>query len=139
MVEFVAALPGCAWPVDAGACTPEGDSGSATDPSRRVRPCAAGRVQTGTGVADSTISLEVAHRVDGRAVDARLEVHVRAEAVARAARVADDLALRDALADRDADARLVAVTRRQPAAVADAGVVAVAADPAGDQHAAGLG
>ena len=44
-------------------------------------------------------ALEVAHRVDGRAVDARLEVHVRAEAVAGAARVADDLALRDALAD----------------------------------------
>ena len=62
-----------------------------------------------------------------------------AEAVARAARVADDLALRDALADGDADARLVAVTGRQPAAVADAGVVAVAADPAGDQDAAGLG
>jgi hypothetical protein len=55
VVEFVAAVPGCPWPVDAGACTPEGDSGSATDPSRRVRPWAAGRVQTGTGVADSTI------------------------------------------------------------------------------------
>ena len=40
--------------------------------------------------------LEVAHRVDRHAVDARLEVHVRPEAVAGAARVADDLALRNA-------------------------------------------
>src|SRR3954471_13176624 len=55
MVDPAAAVPGCAWPVDAGACTPEGDSGSATDPSRRVRPCAAGRVQTGTGGVESTI------------------------------------------------------------------------------------
>src|SRR3954452_24634150 len=83
--------------------------------------------------------LQVAHGVDRRAVDARLEVHVRAEAVARAARRADDLALRDALADGDADARLVPVTGRQAAAVADAGVVAVAADPARDEHLARLG
>src|SRR5919112_4245958 len=82
--------------------------------------------------------LEVAHGVHGRAVDARLEVHVRAEAVARTARGADDLALGDALADGDPDARLVPVTRREAAAVADAGVVAVAADPAGDEDLARL-
>src|SRR4051794_2578518 len=83
-------------------------------------------------------ALEVAHRVDGHAVDARLEVDVRPEAVARAVRVADHLALRDALADRDDDPLLVPVARREPAAVADAGVVAVAADPAGDEHLAAL-
>jgi hypothetical protein len=55
MVDSAAAVPGCAWPVDAGACTPKGDRGSATSPFRRVRPCAAGRVQTGAGVAGSTI------------------------------------------------------------------------------------
>jgi len=55
MVDSAAAVPGCAWPVDAGACTPKGDRGSATSPFRRVRPCAAGRVQTGAGVVESTI------------------------------------------------------------------------------------
>jgi hypothetical protein len=55
MVECAAAVPGCAWPVDAGRCTPKGDSGSATDPFRRVPSCAAERVQAGAGVVDSTI------------------------------------------------------------------------------------
>src|SRR4051794_12339425 len=55
MVGCAAAVPGCACPVDAGRCTPEGDSGSATDPSRRVPACAAGRAQTGAGVVESTI------------------------------------------------------------------------------------
>src|SRR3954453_5298716 len=36
MVDFAVAVPGCAWPVDAGRCTPERDSGSATDLARRV-------------------------------------------------------------------------------------------------------
>ena len=36
MIDFVAAVPGCAWPVDAGRCTPKGDRGSATSPFRRV-------------------------------------------------------------------------------------------------------
>src|SRR5215210_3993700 len=47
--------------------------------------------------------LQVAHGVHGRAVDARLEVDVRAEAVARAACAGDDLALRDRLAGVDGD------------------------------------
>src|SRR5690348_18492920 len=80
-------------------------------------------------------TLQVAHRVDGRAVDPRLEVHVGAEAVARAAAGADDLALADALPHGDADARLVAVARRQLPGVLDARVVAVAVDPAGDRDA----
>src|SRR4051812_49606846 len=54
MVHGAAAAPGCAWSVDAGACTPKGDRGSSTSPFRRVRPCAAGRVQTGAGVANAT-------------------------------------------------------------------------------------
>jgi hypothetical protein len=58
MVDSAAAVPGCACPVDAGRCTPEGDSGRATDPFRRVPSCAAGRVQTGTGVVESTIYVE---------------------------------------------------------------------------------
>jgi hypothetical protein len=56
MIDFAAAVPGCACLVDAGACTPKGDRGSATSPFRRVRPCAAGRVQTGAGVVESVIS-----------------------------------------------------------------------------------
>src|SRR4051812_29653813 len=83
--------------------------------------------------------LEIAHGVDRRPVDPRLEVDVRSEAVPRAARGADDLPLGHALADGDPDARLVAVARGERAAVVDAGVVAVAADPAGDDHAAALG
>jgi hypothetical protein len=56
MVDSAAAVPGCAWPVDAGRCTAGGDSGSATDPFRRVPSSAAGRVQTGAaGVVGSTI------------------------------------------------------------------------------------
>src|SRR5689334_12869462 len=57
MVDSAARVPGCAWPVDAGACTPKGDRGSATSPFRRVRPCASGRVQTGAGVVESAISV----------------------------------------------------------------------------------
>src|SRR4051794_24644586 len=83
-------------------------------------------------------ALQVPGGVDRRAVDAGLEVHVRTEAVARAAAGADDLALADALPHRHADARLVAVAGGQAAGVLDAGVVAVAADPAGDGDAAGL-
>src|SRR4051812_32649428 len=92
-----------------------------------------------TGYAAGARGLEVAHGVDRRPVDARLEVDVRPEAVPRAARGADHLALGDALADRDADARLVPVARREAASVADAGVVAVAADPARDEDLARLG
>src|SRR3954454_1615194 len=91
-----------------------------------------------TGYAAAARALEVAHGVDRRPVDARLEVDVRAEAVPRAARGADHLALGDALADGDADARLVPVARRESAAVADAGVVAVAADPPRDEDLARL-
>src|SRR3954471_14206524 len=58
MVASAAAVPGCAWPVDAGRWTPEGDRGSATSPSRRLPSCAAGRVQTGAGVVEATISAE---------------------------------------------------------------------------------
>jgi hypothetical protein len=55
MGDSAAAVPGCACTVDAGRCTPQGDSGRATDPFRRVLPCAAGRVQAGAGVVESTI------------------------------------------------------------------------------------
>src|SRR4051794_27971970 len=82
--------------------------------------------------------LEIARRIHRRAVDARLEMHVRAEAVAGAAAGADHLALADARPHGGPDARLVAVARGQRAGVLDAGVVAVAADPARDRHAAGL-
>src|SRR5690606_31557569 len=78
-------------------------------------------------------------RVHGTAVDADLEVQVRPGRVAGVAGVADHLALRDVLADRHADRRLVAVARRQAAAVVDAGVVPVAADPPGDRDRPGVG
>jgi hypothetical protein len=55
MVDSAAAVPGCACTVDAGRCTLEGDNGRATDPFQRVPACAAGRVQTGAGVVESTI------------------------------------------------------------------------------------
>ena len=55
------------------------------------------------------LRLEVAHGVDRRAVDAHLEVHVRAEAVARAVGVADHLALTDRRAVRGREARLMRV------------------------------
>ena len=83
--------------------------------------------------------LEIPHGIDRIAADPDLEVQVRAGRVARVARVADDLALADALADRDRDPRLVAVARGDAAAVVDAGVVAVAAGPAGDRDGAAVG
>src|SRR5215217_3855797 len=55
MVDSAAAVPGCAWPVDAGRCTPKGNSGRATGPFWRVPSCTAGRVQTGAGVVESAI------------------------------------------------------------------------------------
>ena len=55
-------------------------------------------------------ALEVAHRVDGRAVDAHLEVQVRPGGVAGAADGADHRALRDGAA-ADVDRRLVRRTR----------------------------
>ena len=55
MIDPAAAVPGCASPVDAGRYTPKGDRGSATSPFRRVRLCAAGRVQTGAGVVGPAI------------------------------------------------------------------------------------
>src|SRR5688500_701696 len=67
--------------------------------------------------APEAIRLQVAHRVDRRPVDARLEVHVRAGAVARVARLGDHLALLDALALRYAERRVVGVASRQSAAV----------------------
>src|SRR4051794_36066373 len=70
---------------------------------------------------------QVIKRVHDRAVDARLEVQVRAEAAAGAAGVADDLALGDVRADARGEARLVRVTRRERPGVLDAGEVAVAA------------
>src|SRR5436309_7225570 len=79
---------------------------------------------------------EVAQRVHDRAVDAHLEVQVRAEAETGAAGQADDLALADVLADARLDRRLVPVARRHHCGVLDAGVVAVAAFPAGDDHVA---
>src|SRR5205085_10400566 len=117
--------------------TPDDTSASASMSPKVwiVRPKMWSSASTGS---HCTPGLEVAHRVDRHAVDARLEVHVRAEAVARAVRDPDHLALRDALADRHEDALLMAVTGGEPAAVADAGVVAVAGHPAGDQDLAGL-
>src|SRR4051794_27375204 len=71
--------------------------------------------------------LEVVKRIHNGAVDARLEVQVRAEAAARAARVPDHLALGYVRAHRGREARLVRVTGRERAGVLDAGEVAVAA------------
>jgi hypothetical protein len=55
MADSAAAVPGCACTVDAGRRGRKGDSGSATDPFRTWRSGAAGRVQTGAGVAESAI------------------------------------------------------------------------------------
>src|SRR5262245_31231382 len=82
---------------------------------------------------DEAKALEVAERVDRRAVDADLEMQVRPEAVARAADVAEHLALRDGAA-ADRDARLVGVAGREPTAVVDDHEVPVAAHPAGEDH-----
>src|SRR5438874_5807017 len=83
--------------------------------------------------------LEVTHRIDGGAVDPDLEMEVRAEAVAGAVHEPDRLPLRHALADGDVDRLLMAITGRHSAAVVDARVVAVAADPAGDHDSARRG
>src|SRR5205814_1735013 len=77
--------------------------------------------------------LQVTQGVDGVPVDPHLEMEVGPEAVARAADVTDHLALRHVLAGRDRVRRLVCVAGRHPAAMIDAGVVAVAAGPGG-QH-----
>src|SRR5881227_4407587 len=71
------------------------------------------------GLIRNSLYLQVAERVDGRAVHAHLEVQVRPEAVARAADVADRLALRDGGAVRDGDRRLVRIRGGKPVAVVD--------------------
>src|SRR6185503_10775598 len=85
------------------------------------------------GAVRKATELEITHRVHGRAADANLEVHVRPEAVARAANGADYLTLRHRLAHVHADRGLVSVAGGDPAAVLDAGVVAVAAHPPSDR------
>src|SRR6187401_3590628 len=76
------------------------------------------------------LRLQVAERVDRRAVDPHFEVEVRPEAVAGAGGVTDRLALGDDLAHADGDARLVAVRGRDPTAVVDCDEVPVAGHPA---------
>src|SRR4029450_9018686 len=71
--------------------------------------------------------LQVAGRIGGGAVDPHLEVKVGTCAVAAVAGVADDLCLADALAHGYRDRRLMAIAGREPAAVIDAGGVAVSA------------
>src|SRR5690349_15991644 len=66
-------------------------------------------------------------------------MEVGAEAEAGATREPDDLPLADVLTDTDLDHGLVAVTGRERSGVLDAGVVAVAADPAGDHDPPGVG
>src|SRR2546423_1571891 len=86
--------------------------------------------------------LKVAHGIRHRTVDSHLEMDVRAEAVAGAAAVADDLSLGDGLPRGDGEGALVRVTGGEPAAVVDAGVVAVAAAARlglGEDHRAGRG
>src|SRR5829696_2481568 len=83
-------------------------------------------------------ALQVPHRIDGRPVDAHLEVQVVAEAVPGAADVADHLALAHARAHRGPVAGLVRVAGRERA-VRDARVVAVAAGPAEQHDTAGIG
>src|SRR5262245_14392021 len=75
--------------------------------------------------------LEVAEGIDGRAVDAHLEMEMRAEGVPGGADLAEHFALADLLAVRDVDPLLVPVGRRDAAAVVDDHEVAVAAHPAG--------
>src|SRR5689334_13428027 len=67
--------------------------------------------------------LEVAHRIDGRAVDTHFEVNVRPEAVTGAAGGADHLTLPHRLAHVHADRALVPVAGRDAPAVVDARVV----------------
>src|SRR5215211_2150392 len=75
-----------------------------------------------------TWPLEVVQRVDGRAVDAYLEVEMAAGRMARRADGADRLALRDGAAAY-VEGRLVSVRGREAAAVVDDGDVAVAVHP----------
>src|SRR3954469_4690129 len=102
--------------------------------SARSSPDDAGRLPPGRPVA-----LEVPQRIDRVAVDSHLEVEVRPGGVAGGADVADYLALGDLLAAADGDARLVAVCRRDPAAVVDHREVAVALHPAAVDDDAGRG
>src|ERR1044072_6562710 len=74
---------------------------------------------------------EVLHRVHRPAVDACLEVEVRAGDVAGGADGADTGALLDAHADPRGDRRHVRVQRRQPATVGDGDVLAVRAAAGG--------
>src|SRR5215211_2763769 len=83
--------------------------------------------------ATRTLLGQVAHRVDGLAVDPHLEVKVGPEAEARAVAYPDHLPLAHVLADRDGDRRLMRVAGRDPASVVDAGVVAVAGLRPGDR------
>ena len=81
--------------------------------------------------------LEVAERVDGRAVDPDLEVEMGPRAVPGAADVSDHLALAHLLAAGDRDRALVPVGRREVAAVVDHDEVAVARLPAAVDDGAG--
>src|SRR4026207_145789 len=76
------------------------------------------------------LRLQVAERVDRRAVDPHFEVEVRPEAVAGAADVADRLAPGGGRPPADGDARLWAVRGRAPTAVVDCDEVPVAGHPA---------
>src|SRR5439155_19902150 len=75
---------------------------------------------------------EMAHRVDGVAVDPDFEVQVRPEASARAVAVADHLSLGDVRTGADGESLLVGVRGGEPVAVVDDDDVAVALLPAGD-------
>src|SRR3954468_15412508 len=81
--------------------------------------------------------LQEVHRVRDGAVDARLEVEVRAGRVARRAHLPDDLPARDRLPRVDQEGRLVAVARGQRGGVLDARVVPVATGVRGDDDLAG--
>src|SRR4051794_6103614 len=82
---------------------------------------------------------EVVQRICHGSVDSDLEMQMRAKAETGASGDPDDLSLRHVLADMDTQRRLVPVARREHRGVLDAGVVAVARDPAGDRDAAGVG
>src|SRR2546423_1893426 len=75
--------------------------------------------------------LQVRHGVHRHAVDADLEVEMRARAVTGTADVANDLTPEDVLAFDDHDAALVAVEGGEGAAVVDDRGVAVAAARSG--------
>src|SRR3954452_25534784 len=57
MSGSVAAMAGCAWPVDAGRCATKGHSAISTGSFARVPSGAAGRVQTAVGAAEPLIQL----------------------------------------------------------------------------------